>query len=460
MPGQAEIEAYLNFVADRLDLRRDIQFGTEVTAMTFDEANESWSVETEAGQRFSARYMIAATGLLSVPHDPAIPGMATFEGTSLFSSRFPKEGFDFTAKRVAIIGTGSTGVQATPIVAQAAAHLYVLQRSAAYTFPSNARPFEPGELEGFKARYSEIRAAQRQAFPGASRTSAFTFMSQAASRPALKSATRKEQLLAVEEEGVVGAMFWSDVLSNIEANQMATRLYGEAIARIVEDPDTAASLVPSYPFGCKRPVIDGGYYATFNRDNVTLVDLHRGAIQEVTPAGIWTEQGFFELDVILYATGFDAMTGALTRIDIKGRGGALLRDVWKVDGPVSYLGLEVAGFPNLFIITGPGSPSALSNIVCSLEQQIDWIGDCLVYLQDHGNRTIEARPDAQAAWVEHANSLVAGSIALHPTCHSWWNGSNVPGKKRVYMAYAGGLPEYRRHCDEVSAAGYVGFDLY
>ncbi len=459
MPGQLEIEAYLNFVADRLDLRRDIQFNTRVTALTFDENSGTWAVETDRGDRLHAPFIVAATGLLSVPVDPVIPGMDAFGGVSVLSSRYPREGVDFSGRRVALIGTGSTGVQATPVLARQAEHLYVLQRSAAYTFPTTNRPFEEGELEALKAQYPEIRAAQRAAMAGAARTSAFTVMSQAPMRPALKSATREEQLRAIDELGVAGALFWSDVTSDMEASELARRLYGEAIARIVKNPETAASLVPAYPFGCKRPIIDDGYFETFNRDNVTLVDLRKGAIQEITPRGIQTAQGLFEVDVIFYATGFDAMTGALTRIDVRGRNGDLLRDVWTRDGPGSYLGLQVAGFPNLFMVAGPGSPGALANVVSSLELQIDWIADCVAHMREGGYRTIEPRPDAQTAWVDHMSALVEGSVVLHPTCNSWWIGSNVPGKKRTFMSYAGGIPEYRRQCEEAATAGFAGFNI-
>jgi cation diffusion facilitator CzcD-associated flavoprotein CzcO len=249
------------------------------------------------------------------------------------------------------------------------------------------------------------------------------------------------------------------VFFDIEANQMAAKLYGEALARIVNDPETAAALTPSHPFGCKRPIIDQGYYETFNRDNVTLVDLRKGPILEVTSTGISTEQGSYDLDVIIYATGFDAMTGALTRIDIRGRGGMSLRDFWASEGPLSYLGLAVAGFPNLFIVQAPGSPSAATNFVAALEQHVEWIGDCIAHLRAHDYRTIEALPDAQREWIEHTTSLVAPTVLVHPTCNSWYNGGNVPGKKRMYMGYTAGIPEYRRRCDEIAAAGYTGFKL-
>jgi len=459
MPAQPEIESYLNFVADRLDLRRDIQFGTKVVAMAFDEDADVWVVRTEAGESLRAPFVIAATGILSAPLEPDIPGMAGFAGASLYTSRWPTEGFDFTGKRVGVIGTGSTGVQLIPVVAREALRLCVFQRSAPYTLPWRVHRFEPGELDEMKARYPEIRAAQRAHPIGAARLSAFSVLLEMLRRPPIKSATREEQLRAIEDNGVLGALNWGDVFFDIEANRMAARLYGEAVARIVKDPETAAALVPQHPFACKRPIIDQGYYGTFNRDNVTLVDLRRAPIREVTPTGIRTKDQTYELDVIVYATGFDAMTGALSRIDIRGRDGTSLADFWASEGPLSLLGFAVAGFPNLFTVQGPGSPSAATNFVAALEQHVEWIGDCIAYLRAHEIRTIEALTSAQREWIEHATALVAPTVLVHPTCNSWYNGGNVPGKKRMYMGYTGGIPEYRRRCDEVAASGYPGFKL-
>jgi cation diffusion facilitator CzcD-associated flavoprotein CzcO len=459
MPAQPEIEAYLNFVADRLDLRRDIRFNTDVTAMTFDEDSATWTLRTDSGETFTAPFVVAASGILSVPLEPDIPGMGTFAGETLFTSRWPEDGFDLTGKRVGVVGTGSTGVQLIPVIARDVGQLFVFQRSPAFTLPWSVRAFEAGELDEMKARYGEIREAQRQHPVGAARLSAFSVLIDMLVSPPIKSATREEQLRAVEERGVMGALNWGDVFFDIEANRMATSLYGEAIARIVEDPETAAALVPSHPFGCKRPIIDQGYYETYNRDNVTLVDLRTDPIRTVTADGIDTEGAHYDLDVIIYATGFDAMTGALTRIDVRGRGGVSLRDVWASEGPVSYLGLAVAGFPNLFTVQGPGSPSAATNFVTALEQHIEWIGDCIAYLTNGGYRTIEALPSAQQEWIEHTTSLVAPTVLVHPSCNSWYNGANVPGKKRMYMGYTAGIPEYRRRCDEIADGGYVGFKL-
>jgi cation diffusion facilitator CzcD-associated flavoprotein CzcO len=459
MPAQPEIEAYLNFVADRLDLRRDIAFHTKVIAMEFDEEAAVWLVRTESGESFVAPYVVAASGILSVPLEPDIPGMRTFAGTSLFTSRWPKEGFDLAGKRVGVIGTGSTGVQLIPVVAQQALQLNVFQRSPAYTLPWRVHQFEPGELDEMKARYGEIREAQRAHPIGAARLSAFSVLLEMLSSPPLKSASRDEQLRAIDENGVMGALNWGDIFFDIEANRMAAKLYGEAVARIVKDPQTAASLEPVHPFACKRPIIDQGYYETFNRDNVTLVDLRKSPIREVTPSGIRTESDEYDLDVIVYATGFDAMTGALSSIDIRGRDAMMLGEFWATEGPLSYLGLAVAGFPNLFTIQGPGSPSAATNFVAALEQHVEWISDCIEHLRDNGIRTIEALDTAQQEWIDHATALVAPTVLVHPSCNSWYNGGNVPGKKRMYMGYTGGIPEYRRRCDEIAAGGYTGFKL-
>jgi cyclohexanone monooxygenase len=459
MPAQPEIEAYLHFVADKLDLRRDIRFNSKVVAMTFDEAAAEWVVETQAGESLVAPFVVAASGILSVPLDPDFAGMDTFTGASLFTGHWPKEGFDLSGKRVGVIGTGSTGVQLIPVVAKQAEHLTVFQRSPAYTLPWEIRPFDDGELDELKANYAEIRAAQRAHMIGAARLSAFSVMFEMMANPPLKTATREEQLRAIEEKGVIGALSWGDVFFDIEANRMAAKLYGEAVARIVKDPETAASLTPTHPFGCKRPIIDQGYYETFNRDNVTLVDLRKGPIVEITQAGIRTEGGQYDLDVIVYATGFDAMTGALSRIDVRGRDGMSLGDFWAAEGPYTYLGIAVAGFPNLFIVQAPGSPSAATNFVAALEQHVEWIGDCIAYTRDNGYRSIEALTEAQREWIEHTTELVAPTVLVDPSCNSWYNGGNVPGKKRMYMGYTAGIPEYRRRCDEIAEAGYTGFKL-
>ena len=459
MSAQPEIEAYLNFVADRLDLRRDIDFDTTVVSMSYSDEAAEWTVHTDTGAKLAAPFVVAATGILSVPLEPAIPGMESFTGTSLHTSRWPESAVDLSGKRVGVIGTGSTGIQLIPVAAGQAKHLTVFQRSPAYTLPWRVRAFEPGELDELKASYPQIRAAQREHPVGAARLSAFSVLLEMLAKPPLKTTSAEERTKAVETGGIMGALNWGDLFFDIEANQMAAELYGQAVARIVDDPATARALTPSHPFACKRPIIDQGYYETFNRNNVTLVDLRADPIESVCPNGIQTAAGLHELDVIIYATGFDAMTGALNSIDVRGRGGASLREFWTEEGPLSYLGLAVAGFPNLFTIQGPGSPSAAANFVAAMEQNVEWIGACVSYLREHGFRTIEALPEAQREWVDQATALVAATVLVHPSCSSWYNGGNVPGKKRMYMGYTAGIPEYRRRCDEIADAGYAGFKL-
>ncbi len=462
MAPRDELEAYANFVTDRLDLRRHIKFETKVTAATWDEASATWTVETDKGDRWTCRFVITAVGCLSAPLEPAIEGLHSFEGVSLYSNRFPKEGFDFTGKRVAIIGTGSSGVQSIPVVAREARHLHVFQRSAAYTIPTRTRPYEPGEFDTLRQDYPAIREAQWNSIGGTVRFGAL--QDAAASGMSLRKILETpmaERLARLDREGwsATSALAWADVRSDIEANRACTQLYGEMIKRVVKDPETAASLVPHYPVGCKRMIIDDGYFETYNRDNVTLVDLRKGGIKRITPTGIETEQGAFEFDVILYATGFDALTGALNRIDIQGRDGRKMRDAWIADGPRTYLGLQVHGFPNLFTITGPGSPSVLSNMICSVEQHGSWIADCLVDMRARGLKVIEPTEAAQTDWVAHVASLIEGDIRVHETCNSWYVGANIPGKARVYMPYVAGINVYSKKCREIVEAGYEGFQL-
>ena len=457
MPPQAEVEKYLNWVCDRLDLRKDIQFSTKVIGANYDEGTDTWTVETDRGDTVTAAFFIAATGCLSAPLEPAIPGLRSFEGVSLYTNKFPREGFDFSGKRVAVIGTGSSGVQSIPVIARQAEHLHVFQRSAAYTMPSGSRALNPGELDELKAEYPEIRRQQKEAFAGTVRFGAFSAFLNIPTEKILDT-PMEERLRVLDEKGWLGPFAWADVILDLEANKAGTELYAELIRRVVKDPETAASLVPQYPFGCKRPIIDDGYFETFNRDNVTLVDLKKDPIVEITAKGIRTEQRFVELDVIVFATGFDAMTGALIGMNIRGRGGQSLEDAW-VEGPRTYLGLQSVGFPNLFTITGPGSPSVLSNMVTSIEQHVEWIGECLEYMRGKGYTVIEPTPEAQEEWCEHAASIVAGTLRVDPTCASWYLGANVPGKPRVYLPYTGGVPAYREKCEAVVAAGYEGFTL-
>ncbi|HVV36691.1 MAG TPA: NAD(P)/FAD-dependent oxidoreductase [Acidimicrobiales bacterium] len=453
MPAQAEIERYLNFVADRLKLIDAIEFNTTVTSATFDETSANWTVATDTGERVTAPFVVAATGCLSAPLEPDIPGLHSFTGDSLYTNRFPKEGYDFRGKHVAVIGTGSSGVQSIPVIARDAAELFVLQRSAAYTLPSPNRPLRPHELQELKQQYADIRAKQWASPAGTARLGA-VFIGSVPTKMILDTPW-EEQVAQVDELGLVGCFTWADTFFNLDANEASRQLYAHAIAQIVEDPETAADLVPQYPFGCKRVIIDEGYFATYNRDNVRLVNLRKHPIVEITPTGIQLEDQFLELDVIVLATGFDAMTGSLSRIDVRGRDGVSLRDVWK-EAPTAYLGLQVAGFPNLFTVTGPGSPSVLTNMVTSIEHHVEWITDCLRHLRHTGAHLIEADANAQREWAAHVNTF-AGPAQTHPNCASWYLGANVPGKTRYYMPYAGGLTTYMERCREIVAADYEGF---
>ena len=459
MAPQAEIERYLNFVTDRLHLRPHIKFDTRVTAMTWDGDTGLWAVETDRGDRWTARFVVTAAGCLSAPLEPAIEGLHSFEGVSLYTNRFPKEGFDFSGKRVGLVGTGSSGVQATPVVAAQAGHLYVFQRSAAFTWPAGNRPWAPGEFEDLRKDYDTIRAEQYASPTGGVRFGAVTMG--VAPQHRILQTPMEARLARLDSEGwyATAPFAWADVAESIEASEAATELFAEMIRRTVKDPETARKLVPRYPMSCKRPVIDSGYFETFNRNNVTLVDIRYGGISRITSAGIEAGGVSYDLDVILFATGFDAMTGPLNRIDIRGKGGRLLRDAWTSEGPRTYLGLQVAGFPNLFTVTGPGSPSVLSNMVMSVEQHVDWIGDCLVHLRDNGLTVIEATEPAQGDWVEHVAATAQGGTRIHESCTSWYLGANIPGKPRVYMPYAGGLNVYRDRCKTIAERGYEGFAL-
>jgi cyclohexanone monooxygenase len=456
MPAREEIEEYLNHVVDRFDLRRNIQFGTRVAAATFDEQRSRWLVETDAGDRYAAPFCVMATGCLSAPTMPEVAGRDSFEGRVLQTSRWPREGVDFSGLRVGLIGTGSSGVQATPEIARDAEHLYVFQRTATYSFPAYRGMIDPELQQAFKANPEEFRRRQREAFAGVAGFGGALGPSQPPQRKILETPW-EQQLEVLDELGFWAARAWGDVFVDLDANEAGAELFREMIRRTIDDPEVAEALSPrGYPIGCKRLVFGVDYYEAFNRDNVTLVDLSKGAIEAITPTGIRTAQGDYELDVIIFATGFDAMTGALNRIDIRGRDGQLLRDAW-ADGARTLLGVQSFGFPNLFVITGPGSPSVLANMVVGIEQHVEWIGECLTYLRDHGYQSIEPTLAAQDEWVDHVNQVSEGTMYTAPSCNSWYLGANIPGKPRVFLPYVGGLPAYIERADAIAAAGYEGF---
>ena len=447
---QPEILKYLNHVADRFDLRRDIQFDTRVEAMTFDEDSGKWTVRTSDGADATARFCVLATGCLSSPNRPNFKGLKSFKGSTYYTAEWPHDGVHFDGQRVAVIGTGSSGVQSIPVIAKEAAQLFVFQRTPVYTVPARNGPLDPDHVARVKADYPTFRKE--------SWNHPFTFHAELNNAAALETdeAERKRVYDRYWEKGGLPFMAsFNDLFFSKEANDTAASYIRGKIREIVKDPKIAKTLSPEQTFACKRLCVDSGYYDTFNQPNVTLVDVNEEPIEEIVESGIRTSKRTYELDSIVFATGFDAMTGAILKIDITGRNGAKMRDAWAA-GPRTYLGLNVAGFPNLFTITGPGSPSVLSNMVPSIEQHVNWITDCIAYMSEHGYTRIEARPDSQDAWVEHVNEIA--SVTLFPSCNSWYLGANVPGKPRVFMPYYGFQP-YVEKCDEVAAKGYEGFAL-
>ena len=449
---QPEILAYARHVAERYDLRRDIRFDTRVTSATFDETSSTWTVSTDPGPPISARFVVMATGCLSAANIPEIDGAGSFAGPSYHTGRWPHEGVDFTGLRVGVIGTGSSAVQSIPLIAEQAAHLTVFQRTPTYTVPAWNGPLDPAEQAEIKADYAGLRAANRLT------ASAFGARQPRNDVSAL-SVSAEERNAEYERRWKVGGLTflgaYNDLLLDEAANATAREFVIGKLREIVHDPEVAARLVPDQVIGCKRLCVDSGYWATFNRPNVTLVDLRESPIEAITPEGIRTSGGDHALDALVYATGFDAMTGALARIDVRGRERLRLADAWAA-GPRTYLGLAIAGFPNLFVVTGPGSPSVLANMMEAIQQHVDWIGDCIDHLRATGRTTIEATPEAQERWVDHVNG-VAG-ITLFPRCSSWYLGANVPGKPRVFMPLPG-FPTYVEQCADVVADGYRGFIL-
>ena len=446
---QPEILRYIEHVADRFDLRRDIQLGTRVLAAHFDDATDRWAIRTERGE-VSARFCIMATGCLSQANTPRFEGIDSFAGATYHTGRWPHEGVDFTGKRVGIIGTGSSAVQAIPLIAREAAQLFVFQRTPSYSIPAHNGPLDPDAQRQVKADYAGFRERNGQLPFGAN------FPPNELSALQVTPEERRREYEARWQRGGLGYITaFGDLLVSREANDTAAEFVRDKIRATVRDPAVAAALSPRQVVGCKRLCIDTGYYETFNRPNVTLVDVCDSPIEEITPNGLRTKGGAYELDCIVFATGFDAMTGALRNIDIRGRGGRTLRQKW-AEGPRTYLGLGTAGFPNLFLITGPGSPSVLSNMVPSIEQHVDWIARCIAYLRERGLGRIEATAEAEEGWVAHVNEIAGAT--LFPSCNSWYLGANVPGKPRVFMPYLG-FPPYVQKCDEVAAKGYAGFAL-
>ncbi|GJD66204.1 flavin-containing monooxygenase [Methylobacterium frigidaeris] len=452
-PEHGEIRRYLDHVADRFDLRRDIQLGTRVAGATYDEAANRWTVTTEVGERFEAQFVIAAVGCLSSANVPAIPGLESFAGAWYHTGRWPHEGVDFSGKRVGLIGTGSTGIQATPVIAAEAAHLTVFQRTANYSVPARNGPMD----ESFKAWVRENSEALRRKAREAPNGHPFDL----SDRSALAVSAQEREAIyeaAWDRGGLRFRAAFRDIMLDRDANETASAFIRGKIRSIVKDPEVAETLTPrDHLFATKRPPIDTNYFETFNRDNVTLVDLKSSPIEAIVPEGVRTRDATYPLDVIVFATGFDALTGPLLGLDIRGRDGLTLKDVWAA-GPKSYLGLQVPGFPNLFTMTGPGSPSVLTNMPVAIEQHAEWIADCLLHLRERGLDRIEAMPEAAESWGAEVNRAASATL-LPMASSSWYLGANVPGKPRVFMPYAGGMAHYRGICERVAAEGYDGFAL-
>jgi cation diffusion facilitator CzcD-associated flavoprotein CzcO len=443
----------MNFVADKLDLKRSIRFGTRVTCARHDDDANLWHVRTEGGESFTATYLITAVGCLSTANVPKIPGLESFEGKWYHTGEWPHEGVDFTGKRVGQIGTGSTGIQAVPVIAAQAKHLTVFQRTANYSVPAHNAPLTAEFRQWVRDNYQHLRTLMT------SNTNGHPFS--IAERSALSVSEAEREALfekAWEKGGLQFRATFGDILQNLEANATAAEFIKRKIRGIVKDPATAELLADiDHPYAAKRPPIDSHYFETFNRDNVTLVDVRSAPIERITPRGIVTGGREYEVDIIVFATGFDAMTGPLLRLNIEGRDGLPLREAWSA-GPRSHLGLQVPGFPNMFTITGPGSPSVLCNMPVAIEQHAEWIMDCIAHLRAHGIARMEASEAAAEAWVAEVNRAAEATL-LPQASSSWYLGANVPGKPRVFMPYAGGMAHYAKICAEVAAKGYEGFTL-
>ena len=451
-PSWSEALAYLRHVADRFDMRKDIQFETKVSAAHYDEIAKRWRVTTDDGATHSCKYLISATGPLSTPYKPKFPGVDSFKGEWYLTGRWPKEKVDFAGKRVCIIGTGATAVQVIPLVAQTAAHLTVFQRTPNFVMPARNAPMTEFELASIRANYDKIWELTRE--------HVFGFALEPAGRNGGDVSPEEAQRILERHWEIGGFRFlfetFDDILTDADTNQLVADFIRNKIRSIVQDPATAELLCPKcHPLAARRPPLGHFYYETFNRDNVSLVDVRDNAITEITPSGIRTASDEYDADIIIFATGFDAVTGTLNAIDIQGRGGATLRDKWE-GGPQTYLGITVDEFPNLFMVGGPQSPFA--NIPVVIDGCVDWIGRTLKHLRDNDLSEIEATTDAAEQWGSHMNDLVNGTL-MHLAERSWFMGDNIPGKSHAVLFYFGGAGNYRRECQGAAERGYEGFKL-
>ena len=450
---QPEILAYLNHVADRFDLRRDISFETRVTDMVLDEKALRWEVRTDRGDVVSARFCILAVGPLSNANIPAIDGLESFAGEVYHTAHWPHEGVDFTGKRVGVIGTGSSGIQAIPCIARQAEQLIVFQRTPNYSVPAGNIPLDDETRAAQKAGYAERRRLSMLSGGGSPH--------QPHPKSALEvSADELQQTYERRWElgGVLFSKAFPDQLVTIEANDTARLFWEQKVRAVIDDPAVADVLIPKdHPIGAKRICTDDNYFQTFNRDNVSLVNLRATPIERIDPSGIDTTDAHYDVDALVLATGFDAMTGSVQKLNVVGRGGRTLNEAW-AEGPATYLGLGVPGFPNVFNIAGPGAPSVLANMVLHSELHLNWVADAIAYLDAHGAPAIEAREDAAAEWVAECTRRAAGT--LMPQANSWYLGANIPGKPRVFMPFVGGFGVYGEIIADVAAAGYKGFDIH
>ncbi len=453
-PQQPEIVRYMNYAADKLDLRKDIAFNTRVTAAEWDEAASLWRVRTAESGTYTAAFLITGVGCLSAANVPNFPGRDSFRGQWFHTGHWPHDGVDFAGKRVGLIGTGSTGVQATPVIAAAAAHLTVFQRTPNYSVPAHNKPLKPEFQQWTKTHFADIRDTMRATPAGHP-----FFISD---RKAVDTPPDERERLLEEAWQVGGMQFravFGDMMLDKTANQVVADFVTRKIRQVVKDPEMAAKLTTfDHHYSTKRPIIDSHYFETFNRDNVSLVDVKAAPIERITSDGILLADGSeHKLDIIVFATGYDGVTGPLLRLNIKGRNGLELNEAWK-EGPQTYLGLQIPGFPNLFTITGPQSPSVLTNMPVAIEQHAEWIADCIAYMREQGAERIEPEPSAVRQWGEHVQEA-ANATLLVTAKSSWYLGANVPGKPQVFLPYPAGMARYRGICEDVAAKGYEGFVL-
>ena len=450
---QPEILKYARHVADRFGLRSDIVFNTRVECAEFDEDCKSWGVTTSDGKLVRAQFVVLATGCLSNARMPDIKGLAGFAGKVYHTGHWPHEGVDFTGQRVGVIGTGSSAIQSVPVIARQASHLFVFQRTPNFSIPARNAPLTAEERDAFRKNYPEIRRFARED----ARNGIYAELPERGALEDGENARRARYEQRWANGGLTFMLAYNNLILDKAANDTAADFVREKIAEIVSDPATARRLQPdNHPIGTKRICVDTDYYATFNRPNVTLVDIRGRGIDEILPHAVRAGNENYEIDALVLATGFDAMTGSVAKIDIRGRGGKTLNQKW-AEGPKTYLGLMSEGFPNLFLITGPGSPSVLSNMIVSIEQHVDWIADCLSFMRRSALASIEASPDAEERWVAHVNEVA--EMTLYPQANSWYMGANIPGKPRIFMPYIGGVGVYRRICNDVAAKGYEGFTM-